>query len=89
MRLPQLQGPLLKPETVIAEPDARAHRRAPVEQLKTLAAASGAAWLAERAELSPKQLLTRDYPPARGAASARSTAPGGHRPGCWAPRTMW
>ena len=30
----------------------------PVEQLKTLAAAFGAAWLAERAELSPKQLLT-------------------------------
>ena len=30
----------------------------PVEQLKTLAAAFGAAWLDERAELSPKQLLT-------------------------------
>ena len=48
-----------KPETVIALSPMRVLTGVrPVEQLKTLAAAFGAAWLAERAELSPKQLLT-------------------------------
>ena len=48
-----------KPETVIALTPMRVLTGVrPVEQLKTLAAAFGAAWLAERAELSPKQLLT-------------------------------
>ncbi len=48
-----------KPETVIALSPIRVLTGVrPVEQLKTLAAAFGAAWLAERAELSPKQLLT-------------------------------
>ena len=48
-----------KPETVIALRPMRVLTGVrPVEQLKTLAAAFGAAWLAERAELSPKQLLT-------------------------------
>ena len=48
-----------KPETVIALSLMRVLTGVrPVEQLKTLAAAFGAAWLAERAELSPKQLLT-------------------------------
>ena len=48
-----------KPETVIALSPMRVLTgMRPVEQLKTLAAAFGAAWLAERAELSPKQLLT-------------------------------
>ena len=47
-----------KPETVIALSPMRVLTGVrPVEQLKTLAAAFGAAWLAERAELSPKQLL--------------------------------
>ena len=48
-----------KPESVIALSPMRVLTGVrPVEQLKTLAAAFGAAWLAERAELSPKQLLT-------------------------------
>lgn len=48
-----------KPETVIALSPMRVLTGVrPVEQLKTLAATFGAAWLAERAELSPKQLLT-------------------------------
>ena len=48
-----------KPETVIALSPMRVLTGVrPVEQLKPLAAAFGAAWLAERAELSPKQLLT-------------------------------
>ena len=48
-----------KPETVIALSPMRVLTGVrPVEQLKTLAAAFGATWLAERAELSPKQLLT-------------------------------
>lgn len=48
-----------KPETVIALSPMRVLTGVrPVEQLKNLAAAFGAAWLAERAELSPKQLLT-------------------------------
>ena len=48
-----------KPETVIALSPMRVLTGVrPVEQLKTLAAAFGAAWLDERAELSPKQLLT-------------------------------
>ena len=48
-----------KPETVIALSPMRVLTGVrPVEQLKTLAAAFGAAWLAERAELGPKQLLT-------------------------------
>ena len=48
-----------KPETVIALSPMRVLTGVrPVEQLKTLAAAFGTAWLAERAELSPKQLLT-------------------------------
>lgn len=48
-----------KPETVIALSPMRVLTGVrPVEQLKSLAAAFGAAWLAERAELSPKQLLT-------------------------------
>lgn len=48
-----------KPETVIALSPMRVLTGVrSVEQLKTLAAAFGAAWLAERAELSPKQLLT-------------------------------
>ena len=48
-----------KPETVIALSPMRVLTGVrPVEQLKTLAAAFGAAWLAERAELSLKQLLT-------------------------------
>ena len=48
-----------KPETVIALSPMRVLTGVrPVEQLKTLAAAFGAAWLVERAELSPKQLLT-------------------------------
>ena len=48
-----------KPETVIALSPMRVLTGVrPVEQLRTLAAAFGAAWLAERAELSPKQLLT-------------------------------
>ena len=48
-----------KPETVIALSPIRVLTGVrPVEQLKTLAATFGAAWLAERAELSPKQLLT-------------------------------
>ena len=48
-----------KPETVIALSPMRVLTGVrPVEQLKTLAAAFGAAWLAERAELSPTQLLT-------------------------------
>lgn len=48
-----------KPETVIALSPMRVLTGVrPVEQLKTLATAFGAAWLAERAELSPKQLLT-------------------------------
>lgn len=48
-----------KPETVIALSPMRVLTGVrPVEQLKALAAAFGAAWLAERAELSPKQLLT-------------------------------
>ena len=48
-----------KPETVIALSPMRVLTGVrPVEQLKTLAAAFGAAWLAERAELSPKQLMT-------------------------------
>ena len=48
-----------KPETVIALSPMRVLTGVrPVEQLKTLAAAFGAAWLAERAELSPKRLLT-------------------------------
>lgn len=48
-----------KPETVIALSPMRVLTGVrPVEQLKTLAAAFGAAWLAERADLSPKQLLT-------------------------------
>lgn len=48
-----------KPETVIALSPMRVLTGVrPVEQLKTLTAAFGAAWLAERAELSPKQLLT-------------------------------
>ena len=47
-----------KPETVIALSPMRVLTGVrPVEQLKTLAATFGAAWLAERAELSPKQLL--------------------------------
>ena len=48
-----------KPETVIALSPMRVLTGVrPVEQLKTLAAAFGTAWLDERAELSPKQLLT-------------------------------
>lgn len=48
-----------KPETVIALTQMRVLTGVRTsEQLKTLAATFGAAWLAERAELSPKQLLT-------------------------------
>ena len=71
-----------KPETVIALSPMRVLTGVrPVEQLKTLAAAFGAAWLAERAELSPKQLLTEIIRLPEEAASAAvqhlvDTAPG-------------
>ena len=71
-----------KPETVIALSPMRVLTGVrPVEQLKTLAAAFGAAWLAERAELSPKQLLTEiiRLPEATASAAVQhlvDTAPG-------------
>lgn len=71
-----------KPETVIALSPMRVLTGVrPVEQLKTLATAFGAAWLAERAELSPKQLLTEiiRLPEETAAAAVQhlvDTAPG-------------
>lgn len=71
-----------KPETVIALSPMRVLTGVrPVEQLKTLAAAFGATWLEERAELSPKQLLTEIIRLPQETASAAvqhlvDTAPG-------------
>ena len=71
-----------KPETVIALSPMRVLTGVrPVEQLKTLAAAFGATWLEERAELSPKQLLTEIIHLPQETASAEvqhlvDTAPG-------------
>ena len=71
-----------KPETVIALSPLRVRTGVrPVEQLKTLAAAFGATWLEERAELSPKQLLTEIIRLPQETASAAvqhlvDTAPG-------------
>ena len=71
-----------KPETVIALSPMRVLTGVrPVEQLKTLATAFGAAWLAERAEVSPKQLLTEiiRLPEETAAAAVQhlvDTAPG-------------
>lgn len=71
-----------KPETVIALSPMRVLTGVrPVEQLKTLAAAFGATWLEERAELSPKQLLTEIIRLPQETASAAvqhlvNTAPG-------------
>lgn len=71
-----------KPETVIALSLMRVLTGVrPVEQLKTLAAAFGATWLEERAELSPKQLLTEIIHLPQETASAEvqhlvDTAPG-------------
>lgn len=71
-----------KPETVIALSPMRVLTGVrPVEQLKTLAAAFGATWLEERAELTPKQLLTEIIRLPQETASAAvqhlvNTAPG-------------
>ena len=71
-----------KPETVIALSPMRVLTGVrPVEQLQTLAAAFGATWLEERAELSPKQLLTEIIRLPQETASAEvqhlvDTAPG-------------
>lgn len=71
-----------KPETVIALSPMRVLTGVrSVEQLKTLAAAFGATWLEERAELSPKQLLTEIIRLPQETASAEvqhlvDTAPG-------------
>lgn len=71
-----------KPETVIALSPMRVLTGVrPVEQLKTLAAAFGATWLEERAELTPKQLLTEIIHLPQETASAEvqhlvDTAPG-------------
>lgn len=71
-----------KPETVIALSPMRVLTGVrPIEQLKTLAAAFGATWLEERAELSPKQLLTEIIHLPQETASAEvqhlvDTAPG-------------
>ena len=71
-----------KPETVIALSPMRVLTGVrPVEQLKTLATAFGATWLEERAELSPKQLLTEIIRLPQETASAAvqhlvDTAPG-------------
>ena len=60
--LPQLQGPLLQAETVIAGARCACFTGVPVEHSRPWPPHSVPAWLAERAELQPQATSDRDYP---------------------------